>query len=671
MERDGFYVPVGKIASVEPDKFVVELYTKTNSFEVTDADSEPYEPQLNGFVMIASLGGDIVAEIVGMSEKPTALARIGKRCESKLDAKVSAWLLDLAPVGMLSDTPNGPFLPGTAVSPTLHALVFDIPASQLDKIFDVDLKRSSAKSRKARIIGSSIFHNGYDVKIRRDEFFEGHVAVLGNTGRENATTLVSILRSLLEEKNDRVVHDANFLIFDVNGEYRAAFSQISNVISPSYLKLATDPKRSQDILIDQKRQADTFRIPHWFMSLQEWTVLLKAGQPIQQALLRSALGIATLLSEKSDENASVRNHIVARFIEECWKNTNRSELSQSRRCLAVLDTFATDALNSDIFRRHNFDFQGEGFGRDDRIAFLKEINTHVQDRVSLPYYSGKPFDFSALEMCFEIAMLLEEAHGNQKIQDYGSELLARFKWVQDSAVYAFLRAPASDLLSDETSQARFAQKVIGLVQHNGQSSKSVQIAILDMNGLADEVIEFASSLITRLLFERQRGTEIKDRSPVHLVLDEAHRYLTARPALDGIPVTGIFDRVATEGLKYGVHLVVTSQQPSELPKTALTKFSNFIIHRIQNIDALTHIRHSLPFMTDITMKRLLSLPKQHALIIGDAVNLPSVFRVRDLVTAPKVEIIAERNQWLRQMVRPVPPKPRKRGRPKSRTEVMV
>ena len=675
MERDGFYAPVGMIASVESDKFVVELNVKSDSFEVTDAEGDRYEPQLNAFVLIPSRHGDIVAEIARMSEKPTALMRFDKYCQSKLDPKVSGWFLELVPVGMLPDTPGGSFISGTAVSPPLHAHVFDITAAQLDKIFDVDRECSSDKSRKARIVGTSIVHNGHNIKIRPDEFFGGHVAVLGDSGRENAATLVSILRSVFEEKNDRVVHDANFLIFDVNGDYRAAFSQISNVISPSHLKFATDPKCSQDIsqdiLIDQKRQADTFRIPHWFMSLQEWTVLLEAGQPIQQALLRSALGIATLLSEKSDENASVRNHIMARFIGECWKNTNQSELSKSRRCLAVIDTLATDSINSDIFPRHNFDFQGEGFGRDDRIAFLKEINMHIQDRVSLPYYSGKPFDFSALEMCFEIAMLLEEAHENQQIRDYGSEILTRFKWVRDSEDYAFLRAPASDLLSDETSQARFAQTVIGLVQQNGQSPKSGQITILDMNGLPDEVIEFVSSLITRLLFERQRIIEFRDRIPVHVVLDEAHRHIAALPASDGMVVSGIFDRVATEGLKYGIHLVVASQRPSELPKTMLSKCANFIVHRIQNRDDLTHIQRSLPFIPDSSMQRMLSLPKQHALIIGDAVNLPSIFRVRDLVKAPKVEIIAEQNQWLRLIVRPVEPKPRKRGRPKSKTKILV
>ena len=107
MERDGFYAPVGMIASVESDKFVVELNVKSDSFEVTDAEGDRYEPQLNAFVLIPSRHGDIVAEIVRMSEKPTALMRFDKYCQSKLDPKVSGWFLELVPVGMLPDTPGG------------------------------------------------------------------------------------------------------------------------------------------------------------------------------------------------------------------------------------------------------------------------------------------------------------------------------------------------------------------------------------------------------------------------------------------------------------------------------------------------------------------------------------------------------------------------------------
>jgi DNA helicase HerA-like ATPase len=72
-----------------------------------------------------------------------------------------------------------------------------------------------------------------------------------------------------------------------------------------------------------------------------------------------------------------------------------------------------------------------------------------------------------------------------------------------------------------------------------------------------------------------------------------------------------------------------------------------VIHRIQNPDDLLHIRQMSPFISESVMKRLPSLPKQHALIFGNAVNLPTTFRVRDVNPRPKSDDAAIRDLWFR------------------------
>ncbi|MGD1032735.1 MAG: ATP-binding protein, partial [Opitutaceae bacterium] len=96
----------------------------------------------------------------------------------------------------------------------------------------------------------------------------------------------------------------------------------------------------------------------------------------------------------------------------------------------------------------------------------------------------------------------------------------------------------------------------------------------------------------------------------------------------------IFERIAKEGRKYGLFLQVASQRPSELSKTVLSQCSNFVVHRIQNPDDLMHIRQMTPFISEAVLKRLPSLPKQHALVFGNSVNLPTTFRVRDAAPTP-------------------------------------
>jgi DNA helicase HerA-like ATPase len=168
-----------------------------------------------------------------------------------------------------------------------------------------------------------------------------------------------------------------------------------------------------------------------------------------------------------------------------------------------------------------------------------------------------------------------------------------------------------------------------------------------MNEAPDEVVEVASAVMTRLIFDRLRKADPRNRLPVNLILEEAHRYVAERPSGFAIDASRIFQRIAKEGRKYGLFLLVASQRPSELSKTVLSQCSNFVVHRIQNPDDLLHIRQMTPFVSESVMKRLPSLPKQHALIFGNAVNLPTTFKVRDVNPRPKSDDAKIRELWFR------------------------
>jgi DNA helicase HerA-like ATPase len=140
---------------------------------------------------------------------------------------------------------------------------------------------------------------------------------------------------------------------------------------------------------------------------------------------------------------------------------------------------------------------------------------------------------------------------------------------------------------------------------------------------------------------------------VHLLLEEAHRYIANTPSRYAIDASHIFERIAKEGRKYGLFLIAASQRPSELSKTVLSQCSNFVIHRIQNPDDLSQIRQMTPFISDAVLKRLPSLPKQHALIFGTSVNLPTTFRVRNAVPLPKSDDAKIRDLWFHEEGRTV------------------
>ena len=174
-----------------------------------------------------------------------------------------------------------------------------------------------------------------------------------------------------------------------------------------------------------------------------------------------------------------------------------------------------------------------------------------------------------------------------------------------------------------------------------------------MNAVDDEVVELVASVVARMAYQMLRRANPRSRFPVHLLLEEAHRYVAEKPSRFAIDASKVYERIAKEGRKYGLFVLVASQRPSELSKTVLSQCSNFVIHRIQNPDDLSQIRQMTPFISESVLKRLPSLPKQHALVFGTSVNLPTTFKVRTAQPLPLSDDAKIRELWFHEAGRPV------------------
>ncbi len=122
--------------------------------------------------------------------------------------------------------------------------------------------------------------------------------------------------------------------------------------------------------------------------------------------------------------------------------------------------------------------------------------------------------------------------------------------------------------------------------------------------------------------------------PVNLILEEAHRYISNDSQKNVIKSNLIFERVAKEDKKYGLFLLISSQRPSELSKTVLSQCNNFIVHRIQISADLSHIHRITPYTSEATLKKPPSIPTQHALIFGSAINIPTLYKVKNAGPPP-------------------------------------
>jgi hypothetical protein len=151
------------------------------------------------------------------------------------------------------------------------------------------------------------------------------------------------------------------------------------------------------------------------------------------------------------------------------------------------------------------------------------------------------------------------------------------------------------------------------------------ISVLDFSGVPSGAADLAIGVILNLLFEVSRrsapdGPGIGRPSPVLVVLEEAHRYL-AEGATALTRDSG--NRIAREGRKYGIGLLLVTQRPTELPKTALAQCGTIIALRLSNSDDQGTIKAALPDAVAGLAAVLPSLRTHEAIISGEAVVLPA------------------------------------------------
>ena len=655
MPSDDTSRAIGKVTSVAADRFVVELHRGNDNFTVVGFDDVHYVARLGSFILIPVQANYVVAEVVGLREKDPMSVSSNAGDGAEMNKAASAKYLDLSPLGMLTIDGTSKFEFGVSTFPPLYADALYSRDEDLDAIFQVAAPENSVaisdrenKSISGNIplsieVGTSVVFKGYPVKVRLDDYFGGHVAILGNTGSGKSCTVATILQSLFLKKDEFVARGASFLILDVNGEYRSAFAEIPTWIKRLYLKLEIDPLSDAPINDGSGSESTAvFRLPHWFMSVEEWELLLRASEKTQQPVLRAALGLTSLFSGGVNPHLNtIKNHILAVSIVAILQG-DAGSASKADRIIALLSNFHTDEISLTVVRPHIVIHFGEMNSAEDLANILQ---AYVIEDVSMPSYCNTPFNFKVLEAALDLALYYEEAHGNRQIRDYCSQMVTRLKWVSQREEFAFLRVDPDELEDLERDQQKFVERLIGLTRPADGYEKASQLTILDLNEAADEVVEIAAAVVARMVLERLKKATPRNRMPVHMILEEAHRYIAERPSRYAIDASATFERIAKEGRKYGAFLTVSSQRPSELSKTVLSQCSNFVVHRIQNPDDLAHIRQMTPFISESVLKRLPSLPKQHALIFGNAVNIPTTFKVRNVDPKPDSHDAQIRELW--------------------------
>lgn len=179
------------------------------------------------------------------------------------------------------------------------------------------------------------------------------------------------------------------------------------------------------------------------------------------------------------------------------------------------------------------------------------------------------------------------------------------------------------------------------------SEANAQIKVIDFSEVPADILPVIVGLVARIIYQVQFWTDRDKRKPMALVCDEAHLYLPKKDGMNPVEQRAIenFEKIAKEGRKYGVALLIVSQRPSDVSSTILSQCNNVIALRLTNGDDQAAVKRLMPESLEGLMETLPILDIGEALVVGDAVLLPSRIRIYPPSEKPLSATIDFWNEW--------------------------
>lgn len=196
-----------------------------------------------------------------------------------------------------------------------------------------------------------------------------------------------------------------------------------------------------------------------------------------------------------------------------------------------------------------------------------------------------------------------------------------------------------------------------LKQFLGYGDSKSNVTIIDLSGIPFEVLSISVSLISRILFEygyyykkvlESKEAQYNNDIPLLLVYEEAHKYVPNSDMVKYRASRDSIERIAKEGRKYGVSLLLASQRPSEISDTIFAQCSNYVAMRLTNPNDQACVKKLLPDTLGDLINKLPSLRAGEGLLIGDAVVLPSVVKIERCEPVPSSNDIPYWDLWKEQ-----------------------
>ena len=309
--------------------------------------------------------------------------------------------------------------------------------------------------------------------------------------------------------------------------------------------------------------------------------------------------------------------LVSMFVERSDQNAPNQSMIMSREVNAAKQKYLIDGGHTDILDNFTVD-SPVPFDIQDLISELNDINTEQVPGARAGTTKAGEFNGKLSRMIARLENKLSDRRLGFLFQG-GADTL-QFNWLEN-----------------------LTTALMGSTAENGTGG----IKIINFSEVPSDILPLIVSLVARIAFSLQQWTPSDLRHPVALMCDEAHLYMPQRNtagASDDISLD-IFERIAKEGRKYGVSLVVISQRPSEVNKTMLSQCSNFVSMRLTNSDDQSVVKKLLPDSLGGFSDILPTLDTGEALVVGDACLLPSRIRIDEPINKPNSGTVDFWDEW--------------------------
>ncbi len=288
------------------------------------------------------------------------------------------------------------------------------------------------------------------------------------------------------------------------------------------------------------------------------------------------------------------------------------------------------------------------------IAEKKAVLTKLgKDEILNAFTLDSPIPFSIDTVVSTLNDLNEEmvqgARGLKQGNFFGqfSRLLTRIRSKLSDKRYGFLfHAP-----DDAHHYDYMAAMVQQLMDYKAEKA---QIKIINFSEVPSEILPIIVGLVARIIYQIQFWTAHEKRRPLALVCDEAHLYLPKKDGQNPVEKRAVeaFEKIAKEGRKYGVALLIVSQRPSDVSATVLSQCNNVIALRLTNGEDQSTVKKLMPESLESLLDVLPIMDIGEALVVGDAVLLPSRIKINEPVEKPLSATIDFWSEWQKDVEKP-------------------